>query len=188
VAAEQACSRARERGDSGTVVADMTRREAAHFGTRRLSVPRWRGGCAEAPHGGKACATWQKGHAGARGWLSHTTQGGLGGGLGDACAQEPTGSAVRVPWRQALGHGIAASVVVACCGMRQRHSDAQQHDGMAQSAIGGRQRGDATGRHEAALAGRSRRGLAGITPAGGSVGAEEGDRFGRVSGAVAGRA
>jgi hypothetical protein len=64
----------------------------------------------------------------------------------------------------------------------------RHHDGMAQSTICGRQRGDATGRHEAALARCSRRRLARITPMGESVGAEEGDRFGRVSGAVAGRA
>jgi hypothetical protein len=67
-------------------------------------------------------------------------------------------------------------------------SCAQQHDGSARFAIGGRQWGDATGRHAAALAEGSRRGLARIAPAGGSVGAEEGDGFGRVSGTVAGRA
>jgi hypothetical protein len=87
-----------------------------------------------------------------------------------------------------LGHGIVASAATACYGMRQRHNGAQQHDETARSAIGGRQRGDATGQHEAALAGRSRRGLAGIASSGESVGAEEGGGFGRVSGAVAGRA
>jgi hypothetical protein len=63
--------------------------------------------------------------------------GGLGGGLGDARAQEPSWSVVWVPWRQVLGHGIAASAAAACCGMGQRRSGAQQHKGTARSAISG---------------------------------------------------
>jgi hypothetical protein len=116
--------------------------------------------------------------------LHNERGGGLDSSLGDACAQEPSGGAawklVAGAWPRHCGE---------CSnGMRQRHNGAQQHDETARSAIGGRQRGDATGRHEAALAGCSRRGLAGIASSGESVGAEEGGGFGRVSGAVAGRA
>jgi hypothetical protein len=73
-------ARALERGGSGTVAAvvaaAMTRREAMHLGTMRLSAPHWKGGCTETPGGGKACATWQKGRAGTHGWSSYTAQGG----------------------------------------------------------------------------------------------------------------
>jgi hypothetical protein len=98
-----------------------------------------------APHGKKI--------AHARGWLSYVVRGGggLGGGLGNAHAQEPLGSAARVPWRQALGHGITVSAAAACCGMQQWCSNAQQCEGTARSAIGSRQRGDATAQHEATL-------------------------------------
>jgi hypothetical protein len=50
-----ACVRAWQWGGSGTeaTAAAMTQCEAAHFGARQLSVPRWRGGCAKAPCGKK---------------------------------------------------------------------------------------------------------------------------------------
>jgi hypothetical protein len=41
---------------------------------------------------------------------------GLGGGEGDARTQVLARSAARVPWRQALGHSIAASAAMVCCG------------------------------------------------------------------------
>jgi hypothetical protein len=72
-------------------------------------------------------------------WPSYIAQGvGLGGGLGDARAQEPSGSVARVPWQQVLGHGIAASAAAACYDKRQWHNGAQQHEGTTRSTIGGR--------------------------------------------------
>jgi hypothetical protein len=72
-------------------------------------MPRWRG---------RLCrgATWQKGHTGTRGMAGLHGMRGLGGGEGDARTQVLARSAARVPWRQALGHSIAASAAMVCCG------------------------------------------------------------------------
>jgi hypothetical protein len=97
-----------KQGGSGTVavvaVVAMTQREVTHFGARQLSAPRWRGRL-------RRGATWVAELHRARG-------GGLGGGLGDAQAWEPSGSTARVPWRQALGHGITVSAAAACSNVR----------------------------------------------------------------------
>jgi hypothetical protein len=101
-------------------------------------------------------------------------------------AREEEAEALRGILSLLHGHGIEASAAAACCGTRQRRSGAQQPDGTARPAIGGLQRGDTTGRHEAALAGRSCHGF-GRNRAGG--GNQPGQRNGMclsITGAVAG--
>jgi hypothetical protein len=94
---------------------DLTRRcalwseAAVHATLEGEAVPRRHAAKRHAPHGKKGTQA----HAA---WWGYMARGGLGGGEGDARTQVLARSAVRVPWRQALGHSIAASAAMVCCG------------------------------------------------------------------------